>query len=223
MSEASHVASCISSMVEAVSIPVSVKCRIGIDDLDDFAFLDKFVSLVAEAGCRKFVIHARKAWLSGLSPKQNREVPPLDYERVAAIKERYPQLEIILNGGINLTSQISENIDEFDGFMIGREAYSNPYFLHEIERNILKNTGQLLSRDEVVLAMIPYARAQREHYGTPVKSITRHILGLYHGELGAKAWKRVLSTLPYEADAAEHVILSALDAKNEAAARQKAA
>ncbi len=222
MTEPDHVADCVDAMVKAVNIPVTVKCRIGVDAQDDFEFLDRFVGKSADKGCVTFIIHARKAWLKGLSPKQNREVPPLDYERVQAIKDKYPELRIILNGGITDIDGLKGAIKTLDGAMIGREAYSNPYFLAEIEENIFGHSD-LLDRESIARAMIPYAKAQFQEHGTPVKSITRHILGLYAHQQGAKAWKRVLSTLPYEAGADERVIEVALEAKNTAVAAQNAA
>lgn len=219
MGEPDHVAASVEAMIKAVDTPVTVKCRLGIDDQDDFTFLDEFVGKSADKGCKTFIIHARKAWLQGLSPKQNREVPPLDYDRVASIKEKYPELRIILNGGITTLQGVKENVQRFDGVMIGREAYSNPYFLAEIEAAVFAGTS-MPSRDDIARAMIPYARAQREEFSTPIKSITRHILGLYHHQHGAKAWKRALSTLPYEAGADESVIEEAIAAKNEAVQAQ---
>ncbi len=219
MKEPDHVASCVEAMIKAVSIPVSVKCRIGIDEQDDFDFLDAFISRIADKGCTNFTVHARKAWLKGLSPKQNREVPPLDYERVQAIKEKHPHLRIILNGGITTIEQVLEHKKHFDGVMIGREAYSNPYFLAEIEQKIFNNSD-INDRDSIAKAMISYAKEQNALFDTPIKSITRHILGLYHQQLGAKAWKRTLSTLPYDKNADAQVIETALHAKNDAAERQ---
>ncbi|MCB1721565.1 MAG: tRNA dihydrouridine(20/20a) synthase DusA [Rhodospirillales bacterium] len=222
MKEPDLVSDCVRAMIGAVDIPVSVKCRIGIDEQDDFAFLDRFVSIVANAGCETFIIHARKAWLQGLSPKKNREVPPLDYERVAAIKNKYPELRIILNGGITDTGTILAQCDRLDGVMIGREAYSNPYFLAEIEQAVFGNEP-LLNRDEIARKMVHYAQEQADKYGAPIKSITRHILGLYHHQAGAKAWKQALSTLPYEDGAGPEVIEAALEAKNKAVATQRTA
>ncbi len=209
MKEPDHVAACVKALVEAVDIPVTVKCRIGIDDQDNFQFLDTFVGKSADAGCTTFIIHARKAWLKGLSPKQNREIPELTYERAHEIKQKYPQLRIILNGGIKNVATIREHLPALDGVMIGREAYSNPYFLTEIEREIFGNAN-IKSRETIALAMIGYAREQNKLYGTPVKSITRHILGLYHEQPRGKMWRRALSTLPYEDGADETVILKAL-------------
>lgn len=211
MAEPDHVADCMAAMKQAVDIPVTIKCRIGIDEQDDFDFLDRFISASVDKGVDNFIIHARKAWLKGLSPKQNREIPPLDYDRVAAIKTKYPKLKIILNGGITSLEHIENLQDRFDGFMIGREAYSNPYFLAEIERKIFGN-HDILGRDKIARAMAEYAKNQWEQFETPVKSITRHILGLYHHQPGAKAWKRYLSEHAPKAGGDHTVILEALKA-----------
>jgi tRNA-dihydrouridine synthase A len=210
MKEPGHVADCIKAMAKAVKIPVTVKSRIGIDNQDDFEFLDRFVGNVVEAGCTKIILHARKAWLSGLSPKENREIPPLQYDRAAQIKEKYPQLTVILNGGIKTIETVREQISAFDGMMIGREAYQTPWFLTEIEKEIFKSDS-VLTRETVALKMFEYAKLQRKLYDTPVKSITRHILGLYHDQPRGKFWRRALSTLPYEKGADESVILKALE------------
>ncbi len=217
MREPSHVAACVEAMCKAVDIPVTVKCRIGIDHEDSFEFLDRFVGEIADKGCKTFIIHARKAWLKGLSPKENREIPPLDYDRVRAVKEKYPELYIILNGGVTTMEQIK--LAGVDGVMIGREAYQNPWFLNEIERGIFGNEAPR-SRDTVVLKMMDYAREQRKLYGTPVKSITRHMTGLFHEQRGARAWRQMLSTLPHEDGADENVLLKALEAME---AREKVA
>lgn len=217
MTEPDLVAKCFEAMQTASDIPVTIKCRIGIDDQDSFDFLDKFVDKSADKGCKAFIIHARKAWLSGLSPKQNRDIPPLDYERAEMIKDKYPQLQIILNGGITDIDAVRSHCNKLDGVMIGREAYSNPYFLNIIERRIYGENA-LMGREKAARAMITYAKAQREQYGIPIKSITRHMLGLFHHQKGAKAWKRTLSTLPYDEDADESVIEHALDAVKKATA-----
>lgn len=211
MKEPDHVALCIEKMAQSVDIPVTVKCRIGVDDQDDQKSLDEFVEKIADKNCTTFIIHARKAWLKGLSPKENREVPPLDYDRVKAVKEKYPHLNIILNGGIKEVSQIQNQLKSLDGVMIGREAYSNPYIFADIERDIFGNDN-LQTREEIALAMIPYALNEHEAYGTPIKSITRHIIGLFHQQPGARAWRRALSTLPYENGATPAVIEEALKA-----------
>jgi len=211
MNDPDLVASCFAAMQNAVDIPVTIKCRIGVDDCDTGPFLDKFVEKSADKGCKTFIIHARKAWLKGLSPKENRDVPPLDYERVFALKKKFPELNIILNGGITDIATIKEALNRLDGAMIGREAYQNPYFFAAIERDIF-GQSDTPTREEIAARMIPYAKAQADAYGTPVKSITRHILGLYHEQYGGKQWRRTLSTLPYEDGADERVIQKALDA-----------
>ncbi len=210
MKDAELTARCVEAMSEAVDVPITVKCRIGVDDFDSLDFLDEFVSKAADKGCKTFIVHARKAWLKGLSPKENREIPELDYERVAAIKAKHPQLKIILNGGIKNTAQITENANKFDGFMIGREAYKNPFFLAEIERELFGGFA-LPERAEIIAQMADYASSQAEAHDTPVKSITRHILGLYQGLSGARAYKRTLSTLPYEEGSDARVILAAIE------------
>lgn len=208
MKEPDVVADCVEAMQKAVNIPVTVKCRIGIDDLDNFEFLDTFVNKIADKGCTTFILHARKAWLKGLSPKENREIPVLDYDRVRAVKEKYPHLEIILNGGITEMSGVKSH--GVDGVMIGREAYQNPWFLREIENKVFNNQAAL-SRDTVVLKMVDYAREQRKLYDTPIKTISKHMIGLYHTLPGARAWRRALSTLAHEDGADENVLLKALE------------
>lgn len=209
MEEPDIVADCIAAMQKGVRIPVTVKCRIGIDEQDSFEFLDRFVTLVKQAGCQTFIIHARKAWLQGLSPKENRSIPVIDYERVAEIKAAHPELTIIVNGEIKTTQAVQDHLSRFDGAMIGREAYQNPYILAEIEREIFGN-DRVRTREDVALAMIPYARRQMKEYGTPIKSITRHMIGLYHEQPRAKKWRQLLSTLPHEDGADEGVIERAL-------------
>jgi tRNA-dihydrouridine synthase A len=233
MKEPDLVAECVAAMKNAVKIPVTVKSRIGIDHDESFEFLDTFISKIASAGCETFILHARKAWLSGLSPKENREKPPLNYARAAEIKSKYPHLKIILNGGITnietIKQTLSSPIASLDGVMIGREAYQNPWFLNEIENQFFtpppypppiggrKETrsvsggGEKTTRESVAIKMSEYARLQHKKYGTPVKSITRHILGLYHGQKNGKIWRRALSTLPHEPGADEGVILKALE------------
>jgi len=215
MGEPDHVATCVEAMIKAVDIPVTVKCRIGIDEQNSFEFLDEFVSKSADVGCKTFIIHARKAWLSGLSPKENRTIPPIDYDRVRAIKDKHPHLRIIVNGEIKTIEHIKAHIPALDGAMIGREAYSNPYILAEIERKIFGN-HDILGREKIARKMADYAAAQFEQHATPAKSITRHILGLFHHQPGAKAWKRYLSENAHKSDADHTVILEALKAREAA-------
>ena len=192
MKEPELVGECIAAMQDAVIIPVTVKCRIAIDEEEELSFLNRFIETISKAGCQEFTIHARKAWLQGLSPKQNREVPPLRYDIARAIKDNYPHLHIGLNGGIHTTDDIKTHLEYFDSVMIGRAAYQNPWLLHDIERDIF-STNHLPSRTEIALSMIPYIEQQAKDFGTPPKSVTRHMTGLFQGLPGAKHWRRYLS------------------------------
>ncbi len=209
MEEPDLVAECVGAMIDAVDIPVTVKCRIGIDEQDSFEFLDTFVTKSKNAGCKTFIIHARKAWLSGLSPKENRTVPPISYNRPAEIKEKHPELNIAVNGEIRTPEEVENHLKTFDSAMLGRTAYQNPYILADLEKHIFKNNN-VLSRKDVALQMIPYIDQQMKDFGTPVKSITRHMTGLFHEQPGAKRWRQLLSTLPHEDDADASVIEKAL-------------
>lgn len=192
MKDPLRVADCVAAMAAAVKIPVTVKCRIGVDDCDDLPFLMNFIETVKAAGCGTFIIHARKAWLNGLSPKENREIPPLRYDIAAAVKKTHPGLRVILNGGLTAIDQVLDAKAGFDGAMIGREAYQNPYFMAEIDHAL--HGAPLPGREAVAMAMIPYIEAQERAFGTPVKSVTRHMLGLFAGQRNGKAWRRILST-----------------------------
>ena len=209
MAEPELVAECVSTMQQKVSIPVTVKSRIGIDDLDSYELLTHFVSTLADADCNTLIIHARKAWLSGLSPKQNREVPPLRYDMVYQIKHDFPELTICLNGGVTSLETAQQVLQHVDGVMVGREAYHNPYLLAQVDTLIFDKAEAVVSRDEVVLALIPYIQ---EHLsaGGRLHNITRHILGLYHGVAGARAWRRYLSENGTKKGADETVLLEAL-------------
>ncbi len=210
MAEPALVARCVAAMGRASSLPVTVKTRIGIDDRDSYDELKAFVAAVAEAGCRSFTIHARKAWLSGLSPKQNREIPPLDYERVYRLKADFPELEIVINGGIlDLEAAEAHLARGVDGVMIGRAAYQNPYVLAEVDRRFFGAAEGPPSRAAVVRALVPYAEAAAQR-GVPVKSITRHILGLFNGLPGARQWRRHLSEAAHQPGAGPEVMLEAL-------------
>jgi tRNA-dihydrouridine synthase A len=180
MAEPKLVSQCVSTIGNAVKIPVTVKHRIGIDAVEDYAFVRDFVGTVAEAGCRTFIVHARNAVLKGLSPKENREIPPLKYPYVYRLKEDFPQLEIVINGGITSRAQVTEQLEHVDGVMLGRAAYHDPW--------VLADTGKI--RADVVSAMVAYARRMNE---VPLRSIARHILGLYHGQPHARIWRRMLS------------------------------
>jgi tRNA-dihydrouridine synthase A len=193
MLEPSRVAECVAAMREAVRVPVTVKCRIGVDQQYSYQDLANFIETLAQAGCRTFIIHARKAWLRGLSPKENREIPPLRYDIVRQIKRDFPQLTIIMNGGIKTLAHIREHLQTVDGVMIGREAYANPYFLYEIEKEIFASQ-EVMSRREAVEKWFPYIERELK-LKTRLSNMTRHIVGLFQGQPGARAWRRYLSQL----------------------------
>jgi tRNA-dihydrouridine synthase A len=209
MAEPPLVADCVAAMRAAVGIPVTVKTRIGIDQHDDYDFLQRFVEAVAGAGCGTLIIHARKAWLSGLSPKENREVPPLRYELVHRVKADFPELEVIANGGIRTIDEARAQLGRVDGVMVGREAYQNPYCLVEWERTLFDTTPAAPSRAEVVERLLPYVERELAA-GTPLKAITRHILGLFNGLPGARAWRRHLSEAVPQPGAGVDVLVEAL-------------
>lgn len=210
MLEPTLVGDCISAMKNVIKLPVTVKCRIGVDYQDSYEELAHFITTVSQAGCSIFIIHARKAWLNGLSPKQNREIPPLQYEVVHAIKRDFPHLTIIINGGIKHISEIQGQLRYVDGVMIGREAYSNPYLLAEIEKEIFSfNINEINERNRVIQKFIPYIEHQLKN-NIKLSSITRHILGLYQGQKGARMWRRHLSENAHQFDAGIEVINEAL-------------
>jgi tRNA-dihydrouridine synthase A len=192
MAEPALVADCVAAMRAAVQVPVTVKCRIGIDDQDSEADLDRFIETVAVAGCSIFIVHARKAWLKGLSPKENREVPPLDYGRVARLKARRPDLTIVLNGGIQSIDEAAQHLETFDGVMLGRAAYHTPYILAEVDRRLFGDARPAPERAEVLEALIPYID-RHVAAGGRANNVLRHILGLYHGQPRARAFRRLLS------------------------------
>jgi tRNA-dihydrouridine synthase A len=186
------VADCVRAMRAAVRLPVTVKCRIGIDDRDDWAFLHEFIAAIADAGCEVVIVHARKAMLKGLSPKQNREVPPLDYARAWRVKQEFPRLTVIVNGGLRTVPQVAEQLRHADGVMLGREAYHNPYLLPALHRAVYSDGFEAPDFAAVVRHMRSYAERETAR-GTPLRSITRHMLGLFNGRAGARAWRRALA------------------------------
>jgi tRNA-dihydrouridine synthase A len=209
MADPPLVRDCVAAMRRAASIPVTVKSRIGIDDRDCYSDLKAFIACVAQSGCQTFIIHARKALLSGLSPKQNREVPPLRYEFVHRIKCDFPDLEIILNGGIvSLDAATAQNA-HVDGVMIGRAAYRDPWMLATVDSRFFGATDPLRNRHEAVQGYLPYVARQCAQ-GVPLHAMTRHILGLFNGQRGAKIWRRTLSENAHHADAGADVIETAL-------------
>jgi tRNA-dihydrouridine synthase A len=186
------VADCVRAMRSAVAVPVTVKCRIGVDDHDDWPFLRDFVAAIADSGCGVIIVHARKAILKGLTPKQNREVPPLDYARAWRVKEEFPSLTVVVNGGLRTVPQVAEQLAHADGVMLGREAYHNPYLLPALHRAIYADAFEVPPAEAVVRRMRGYAERELAR-GTPLRSITRHMLGLFNGRGGARAWRHALS------------------------------
>lgn len=210
MAEPQLVADCIAAMQQKVSIPVTVKSRIGIDERDSYEELTHFIATVASAGCKTFIVHARKAWLSGLSPKENRDIPPLRYDVVIQLKRDFPQLEIIINGGITTLEAAQSLLNEVDGVMLGREVYHNPYCLNAVDGELFGDHYPVKSRQEVVQALIPYVQ-QHLQQGGRLNNISRHILGLFHGEKGARAWRRHISENATKPGVDEQVLLRALE------------
>ena len=194
MAEPTLVAECVTRMKDAVDIPITVKSRIGIDDQDSYEFLQEFISTVSGAGCEHFIIHARKAWLSGLSPKQNRDIPPLDYGRVYQIKKDFSDLAISINGGIKTFEETLEHLNHIDGVMIGREFYANPYLLAEADNIVYQSDKPLITRGEIIEKMAAYID-RHVAGGNKAKAshVTRHMLGMCNGLAGAKQFRRYLS------------------------------
>ena len=191
MKEPDLVADCISEMVNSCKIPVTAKTRIGFDNVEEFEYLNSFIQKIEQAGCKTFILHARKAILKGLTPKQNLSIPKLNYKMVYEIKSKNPHLEIIINGGISKIDEINKHLQLCDGVMIGRSIYQNPYSLVEIEKEIFKSK-ELPTREEVVEKLLKYLEKEVK-LGTKVNHIMRHTVGLYHGQAGSKSWKRYLS------------------------------
>ena len=192
MREPALVAECIAAMRAQVSIPVTVKCRLGVDEQEDYVSLLDFIDTVAATGCDTFVVHARKAWLQGLSPKENREVPPLRYEQVYRLKRERPHLTILINGGIIDRAAAHEHLRHTDGVMLGRAAYHDPYFLHVLHGEIYAPATTSRPRADLLRELEPYVRTELAH-GTALKHITRHVLGLFHAQPGGRAFRQILS------------------------------
>ena len=192
MLEPELVAACVSAMAEAVSIPVTVKARLGVDEADSQEALLRFVALQRDAGCARLILHARKAWLHGLSPKQNRDIPPLDYGRARAVKAAFPDLPVVVNGGIPDLDSAFRHLQSFDGVMLGRAAYQTPYVLAEVDRRFFGSQRAIPERVAVIQAFLPYLERQLAQ-GVPLRAMARHLLGLFNGQPGARKWRRVLS------------------------------
>ncbi len=217
MAQPDLVAECIDKMKAACELPVTIKCRIGIDDQDEYEDLQRFVNTTKDAGCETFIVHARKAWLQGLSPKENRDIPPLNYERVYQLKREFPELEIIINGGIKTLDECKSHLDYVDGVMMGREAYQNPFILANVDHLFFNNANKpstdtsasQITRHEIIDKMICYIDELVAN-GGQLKWVSRHILGIFQGMPGARAWRRHLSQHAYKKDATSEVVLEAL-------------
>ena len=193
MREPQLVADCVKAMVDVVQVPVTVKHRIGIDKDESYDFVRDFVGTVAQAGCNTFIVHARNAWLKGLSPKENREIPPLRYELAQQLKRDFPQLTIAVNGGITTTPQVHEQLQQVDGVMVGREAYHNPWWLSEWDTAFYGEADRPITREQIEAQMVSYMAREAAEHGTPWYPIARHMLGLRHGQSGSRRWRQVWS------------------------------
>ncbi len=215
MAESQLVADCVKAMVDVVDVPVTVKHRIGIDKDESYEFVRDFVGTVAEAGCNTFIVHARNAWLKGLSPKENREVPPLRYALVHQLKNEFPHLTIAINGGLTTTAQVHEELQHVDGVMLGREAYHNPWWLAEwdatffVQDSVRTEPADGLTRAWVEEQMVKYMEREAAENGTPWYAIARHMLGLRHGQPGARKWRQVWSDHTLKGHAAHAVAAQA--------------
>jgi tRNA-dihydrouridine synthase A len=223
MGEPAVVAACVAAMIDAVGgrAPVTVKCRIGIDDQDSEAGLSRFVETVARAGCAVFIVHARKAWLDGLSPKENREIPPLDYERVYRLRAAFPELTIVLNGGIASLREAREHLEEIDGVMLGRAAYKSPALLADVDRLFFGAPAPVLSASAALEGMLGYS-ARELARGTKLSAIARHMLGLCNGLPGARRFRRLLTEESVKPGAGLEVLHAAIEAARAAETRQPA-
>lgn len=209
MAHPARVAACVEAMIKATSLPVTVKHRIGIDDRDRYEDMAEFVRTVAAAGCRRFTVHARKAWLQGLSPKENRDVPPLRYAEVHRLKQEFPQLFVEINGGFTTLEQVQQQLEQVDAVMIGRAAYDHPYLFASVDRDIFGKATIVASRREIAESMIPYI----DHWvgrGLKLNKITRHMLQLFSGQPGSRAWKRILTEKSCNFTAGSEVICEGL-------------
>lgn len=204
------VADCMAAMANTVNVPVTVKCRIGVDAQDPHDALFALVDKCVEAGVSQFIVHARKAWLDGLSAKQNREIPPLDYQLVYALKKAYPQLTIVINGGIENLPAAQAHLDHVDGVMLGRAAYKNPYLMADVDRLFYGDERAMPSRHEIVEQLIPYAEKLVAN-GVPLHALTRHLMGLYQGQIGGRQWRRYLSENAPGNNASASVLRAALN------------
>jgi len=216
MAEPALVADCVKAMLDAVSLPVTVKHRIGLDRVEDYGFVARFVETVAAAGCEVFIVHARNAVLKGLSPKENREVPPLRYQVVHRLKHDYPHLKLVTNGGLTDFAAIERELALVDGAMLGRAAYHDPWLLASVDWKLFDAAGPVRSRGDVLRALVPYVDSERAR-GTPLRAIVRHVLGLYHGQSGGRRFRQLLSDSSRLKNAGSELLLEALAAVEPAA------
>ncbi len=210
MREPGLVADCVRAMVQACDLPVTVKCRIGVDDQDDYTDLQRFTEGIAQAGCRSICVHARKAWLNGVSPKENRNLPPLNYGRVYQLKQDFPHMEVVMNGGIENLEQAREHLEQVDGVMLGRAAYQAPWMLAAVDTEFFGDEPRFSSPLTVLDALIPYVEQQLAR-GERLHAISRHILGLFHGIPGTRRFKHLLSQDVHTPDAGVDTLLSATE------------
>ncbi len=212
MKDKNLVADCFKAMQDTVSIPVSIKCRIGVDEFDSWDFFRDFIGTIADAGCRVFIVHARKAWLKGLSPKENREVPPLHYDFVHKLKAEMPQLNISINGGIKTLDQVEKQLEDLDGVMVGREAYENPWFLRDTDKRIFGDSEPLRFslRKELLEAYLPYVEKESSR-GTPATILVRHLYGLFNGKPGARKFRQYLGEKAPNTNSPAEMIRRAMD------------
>ena len=222
MLEPALVGDCVKAMRDAVSVPVTVKCRIGVDDQDDYAGLQQFTEIMLDAGVEVLAVHARKAWLKGLSPKENREIPPLRYEVVYRLKQDFPHLIIVINGGIKTIAECQEHLKYVDGVMLGREPYENPWMLSEVDEHLFGGEAFKLDRAALLRSFVPYIERELAA-GVPLSHITKHILGLFRGQPGGRAFRRVISERAFRAGGGIEVIEDALAAVEQAASIEEAA
>ena len=199
MKEPELVARCIKAMKNSTSLPVTVKCRIGVDEMEENKHLDEFIEVVHQSGCETFIVHARKAWLQGLSPKDNREIPPLNYKRVYKLKEKFPQLNIVINGGITSIDDSLEHLKYVDGVMIGRKAYDDPFILTEVDNRIYDEEKTFVSLDKILVSLLPYIKSEIGN-GTKITHITKHLMGLFKGLNGAKDMRKHLVSIDNDLD-----------------------
>ncbi|TCP14808.1 tRNA-U16,U17-dihydrouridine synthase [Crenobacter luteus] len=211
MAEPALVSDCVKAMRDAVGIDVTVKHRIGIDAVEDYDYVRDFVGRVSEAGCTTFIVHARNAILKGLSPKENREIPPLKYDYVYRLKRDFPDFEILINGGVKTNDEIATHLEHVDGVMVGREAYHNPWLMADWDARFYGDAGEPATRDAVIAALLPYIEQRLAEPGAQLRHIARHILGLYQGQPGARVWRRMLSDSTLLKGADGSLLLAARD------------